>query len=266
MFSNCAVALLIPWILRQADLVWTSSEFHNQCVRRLTRYPERVVTVPFGVEDRLLDWDGEKTLVEHPIRLLFLKHLLPKYGPMDVVELSRRLDPQRYQFVLAGKGDLEREIRAALQKYRLYHVEMPGFVDRDCVFELLKSTHIMLSPSHYRSETLGVACIEAAAMGIPSVASRVGGLPYSVRDGETGLLFEVGGIDAMQRCVERLSNPNIYVAFSSKARRFARRYYRMRDIRDQWVFPMLQALAEKNNNVMTSIVQEVNQLYATLRL
>jgi len=67
-------------------------------------------------------------LPEGPIQLLFLKHLLPKYGPLDVVELAKRLNPQRYHFVLAGKGYLEAEIRAAIKTNHLSQIEMPGFV------------------------------------------------------------------------------------------------------------------------------------------
>lgn len=45
-------------------------------------------------------------------------------------------------------------------------------------------------PSIYDSETFGVAAIEASAMEIPVVASRVCGVPEVVIDGVTGILVQ----------------------------------------------------------------------------
>ena len=47
---------------------------------------------------------------------------------------------------------------------------------------------ISVMPSTHESETLAVAGIESQAMRVPVIASRIGGLPESIRDGETGIL------------------------------------------------------------------------------
>lgn len=58
------------------------------------------------------------------------------------------------------------------------------------------------------SELLGLAALEAMASGLPVVASRVGGLPEIVRDGETGFLVEPGDVDALRgRLALLLENP-----------------------------------------------------------
>ena len=46
-------------------------------------------------------------------------------------------------------------------------------------------------------ESFGLAALEAMACKVPSVATRVGGVPELIDDGVTGLLYPVGDVDAM---------------------------------------------------------------------
>jgi glycosyltransferase involved in cell wall biosynthesis len=46
--------------------------------------------------------------------------------------------------------------------------------------------------------------IEAAAVGVPAIASRIYGITDAVVQGETGLLFEVGNVSELARTMEKL--------------------------------------------------------------
>jgi len=67
---------------------------------------------------------------------------------------------------------------------------------------LLAGAAAFLLPSE--TESFGLAALEALAAGIPVVASRVGGLPEVVRDGEDGFLHAVGDVEAMAASAARL--------------------------------------------------------------
>ena len=56
------------------------------------------------------------------------------------------------------------------------------------------------------SETFPYAVTEAARAGIPTVATRVGGLPKLIINGETGMLFEPTDHETMTRCILALAN------------------------------------------------------------
>ena len=53
-------------------------------------------------------------------------------------------------------------------------------------------------------DSLSRTSVEAMASGIPVIASRIGGLPYTVTDGVTGLLFEPGDPADLARKIARL--------------------------------------------------------------
>jgi starch synthase len=60
------------------------------------------------------------------------------------------------------------------------------------------------------SELLSLTAIEAMACGTPVVASRIGGIPEVVRDGETGFLAEPGDVTALRdRLSEILADPHL---------------------------------------------------------
>lgn len=54
-------------------------------------------------------------------------------------------------------------------------------------------------------EGFGRVAIEAGAFGIPSIGTRIGGIPEVIHDGETGLLIEVSDADGLANDIERLA-------------------------------------------------------------
>src|ERR1043165_6131615 len=71
--------------------------------------------------------------------------------------------------------------------------------------ELVGASDLFLLPSEH--ESFGMAALEAMASEVPVIATRAGGLPEVVEDGETGYLLPVGDIDAMaERAIAILSD------------------------------------------------------------
>jgi glycosyltransferase involved in cell wall biosynthesis len=73
-------------------------------------------------------------------------------------------------------------------------VHLHGFVDKSTeagialMRRLFEGAHLLIHPA--AAEAFGVVFCEAAGHGVPSLASRVGGIPSAVREGITGALFE----------------------------------------------------------------------------
>lgn len=89
---------------------------------------------------------------------------------------------------------------------------------------LLAQSDIFVLPS--RSEALPNALIEAMAAGMPVVASRVGGIPEIVTDGQNGVLVEPGRPAALASAiVDLMDHPSAAVALGSAARSWVSRTY-----------------------------------------
>ena len=100
--------------------------------------------------------------------------------------------------VLAGRGPLESDVRAAAAGDE--RVRVVGFL-RDTSDAFAAADAVVLSSVH---EGLGLVLLEAARRGLPAVATRVGGVPDVVADGDTGLLVPPRDPPALAAAMQRV--------------------------------------------------------------
>jgi glycosyltransferase involved in cell wall biosynthesis len=107
-----------------------------------------------------------------------------------------------------GQGPLHDELAAlvAAPPYR-GRVRLAGF--RADLPRLLPCLYGVVHPAEM--EGLGVSLLQAAAAGVPIVASRAGGIPEVVRDGENGLLVPPADPAALEQALGRLLGDPILV-------------------------------------------------------
>ena len=105
--------------------------------------------------------------------------------------------------------------------------------------EILGGCDLFLLPSE--TESFGMAALEAMASEIPVIATRAGGLPEVVVDGETGYLLPVGDVDSMAaRAIEILSDPAVQQRMGKRGREVA-----VQQFDESWIVPRYRALYEK---------------------
>lgn len=102
--------------------------------------------------------------------------------------------------VIVGDGDLRDEIVMQIKKLSLQeHVYLLGYQPHPKVLEILMSSNIFVMPS--RSEGIPFALLEAAALGMPIVATHCGGIPEVVTNGENALLTPIGDVKALSKAM-----------------------------------------------------------------
>lgn len=126
-----------------------------------------------------------------------------------IIEVARRVSGQHPElhFVLVGGGDDEITLKRSAQG--LSNVTFTGFVDN--VGDYLASFDILILPS--RREGIGSILLDAMEQGLAVIATRVGGVPAIVHDGENGILIEPERPDQLQAAILRLySEPELRAA------------------------------------------------------
>ena len=135
--------------------------------------------------------------------LVHVSNFRPVKRPVDCVEILKRVRERGVgaRLVMVGDGSerLHAEHRArclGVERFCTFVGKQPRIVD------YLSAADVLLLPSE--QESFGLAALEAMACEVPVVASRVGGLPEVVTDGETGCLAEVGDVEKMGADAARL--------------------------------------------------------------
>jgi glycosyltransferase involved in cell wall biosynthesis len=149
----------------------------------------------------------------------------------------------KVEFVLVGDGPL----RPALERMseRLGLVRRTRFLgERHDIPAILASLDISVLPS--LSESLPNVILESMAAGLPVIATRVGGNPDLVRDGQTGLLVPPDNEDRLAEAMEcLLTQPQLRLDYGRLARRVARMHFSLEDVRTQYERLYLEGLVRK---------------------
>jgi N-acetyl-alpha-D-glucosaminyl L-malate synthase BshA len=135
--------------------------------------------------------------------LVHVSNFRPVKRPVDCVEILARVLQKGIatRLVMVGDGSERTNVE--------HRARCLGVFDK-CVFvgkqpnivDYLSASDVLLLPSE--QESFGLAALEAMACEVPVIASRVGGLPEVVTDGETGFLSEVGDVEKMAADAARL--------------------------------------------------------------
>jgi len=125
-------------------------------------------------------------------------------------------------FAIAGEGPMEEELRGLAAGLGVAdRVQFPGFLSQEALRRLFRDSHIFFHPSETAGgdvEGVPNALLEAMAGGLPVVATRHGGIPEVVRDGESGLLCAERDASALAGALAKLAaSPALFTEMSGRA-------------------------------------------------
>jgi N-acetyl-alpha-D-glucosaminyl L-malate synthase BshA len=156
--------------------------------------------------------------------LMHLSNFRPVKRVLDAVKVFAGVAREvPAQLVLIGDGP-DRSAAEWLAHDLGIHSRVHFLGKQERVNELLPLADLLLMPSQL--ESFGLAALEAMACKVPSIATRVGGVPELIDDGETGQLYEVGDVAAMaQGALSLLSDPARLNAMREAGRKTAQKHF-----------------------------------------
>jgi N-acetyl-alpha-D-glucosaminyl L-malate synthase BshA len=175
-----------------------------------------------------LSRDGEPLLAH-------VSNFRPVKRPLDCVEILARVLAKGIKTRLVMVGDGSERTNAEHRARCLGIYEQCSFVGKQPrIVDYLSVSDVLLLPSE--QESFGLAALEAMACEVPVIASRVGGIPEVITDGETGYLSAVGDLDKMAEDAARLlTDRDLRIEMGRRARESAISRYRTDVVIPQYI-------------------------------
>ncbi|BCM24249.1 colanic acid biosynthesis glycosyltransferase WcaL [Methyloradius palustris] len=182
----------------------------SYCRSQLYRWADykdwyKVKVVHCGLEEAF--YNVSAPLIPEAPRLVCVGRLCEQKGQLLLIDACRLIADKGIDFelVLAGDGEMRKEIEALIAKYDLQSkVRITGWISSNQVRDEILAARALILPSF--AEGLPVVIMEAMALKRPVLTTYVAGIPELVIADDTGWLFPAGDVDGLVTVLEDFLN------------------------------------------------------------
>ena len=227
---------LLKFAIGQAQAIFANSSFTAGKIKALRNV--NVEWSPYGttLEDNkdesgviLSETKDPVTIVPHPVngkfKILFVGRHIERKGICYLIEAAKHLPRDKFEIRIVGVGDLTEQLKqqaAAVNDGA--EIIFTGKLSPEDLANEYKTANVFTLPAivDHKGDTegLGVVLIEAMELGLPIVASNVGGIPDVVVDGESGILVPEKDPAALADAFKRLeADPTLIQKLLAGARK-----------------------------------------------
>lgn len=223
---------------RRASIIFANSQATAEIFTREIPHPHVRVT-PLGVAEDCFSPPPAQfentqitSFLAHSPCVLTVGRLEPRKGHDQVIEALKRLKTEGKEigYIIAGPT-IDTDYRRALERAAT-EADLPVlFTDAVSDDDLRRLYNLSLCHILWareipgKIEGFGLVLLEASAQGCPSIATRVGGIPEVVREGETGFLMEEDDLDALVSTLPRMmEDHSMRESMGARARQHAKSF------------------------------------------
>jgi len=169
--------------------------------------------------------------------ITFVGRLIYAKGVQDLISAFPKIKDTtpEIKLLIVGNGPY----RANLENLA-YQTDCAGSIlflgqrNQDEVIDVLSATDIFVNPSY--SEGLGISVMEAASIGLPIIATDVGGTREIIEDGKTGFLIKAGDAEQLEhKLLGLLTNTDLREELGRNARIFVKQKFDWDKIAEKYI-------------------------------
>jgi glycosyltransferase involved in cell wall biosynthesis len=226
-FSRWGKPLLL--VLRRFDAIITPSEY---LVDVFAKFDVKAASI-----NNFISLEKYIYRDRTPLRPIFLSNrsLEPLYN-IDCILRAFQIIQNKFpqaELVVAHEGKERERLENVSAHLNLRNVEFTGLVPQEKIQELYNAADIYLNTPNF--DCMPGSLIECFASGLPIVSTNAGGIPYIVRDGETGLLVECGDHEALAEKATLLLENERYARKIIEQARTESEKYSWEHVGEKWI-------------------------------
>ena len=188
---------------------------------------DKVTIIRFpAIRSELISYEGHSTNLGDIVYLGRIVHRKGLHVLLKALNILKDIFNTEFKASIAGPSDSRymKFLKILVERLGLEdNVYIKGIIDEKEKYEFIKSHKILVLPS--LKEYTGGILLEAQALSVPVIATRVGAVPEMMLDGETGLLVKPGDELELAKAIGvLLENEDLRLKFSRKAREFAKNF------------------------------------------
>ena len=182
--------------------------------------------------------------VDGAIVITYVGRLIYSKGVQDLISVFPELEQKLGNVLLlvVGDGAYRQKLESMAARVKGEGIVFLGEKNPDEIIEILSIADIFVNPSY--SEGLPTSVMEAAAVGLPIVATDVGGTREIVDDGKNGFLVAAGDTRALkQRICQLVEDNQLRDDFATNIHDFVEENFDWDEIADRWVREIISVIS-----------------------
>jgi glycosyltransferase involved in cell wall biosynthesis len=171
---------------------------------------------PIYIDDKVT----QNVIPQNKFIISYMGRFSEEKCPLKFVEIAEQLrNHEDLFFLMIGNGPEYESVKQKIANLGLENkIYIPGFVENNKPF--LKATNLLIIPS--RIEGIPIILMEALSLGVPVIASQIGGIPDIITNEVNGFVCNPNNIDDfVERIKQIYSDQNLYQKLKLNARSYA---------------------------------------------